>query len=332
MQERRSLFLNNVYLLTVVFFLVTVSLIYTRSILVPFTISVLITIALSPVTYWCQTNLRMKPVLSVLLTLVVFLVLASGLVVLVSNSFEHFFQSAGIYRERLLGFIQWWDGLAGRLGLEVNAASVQNELRQLPILQMTQNLTGGLLSFLGNAVLIVIFVLFLMMGERGQHHSQLVREIQLKISLYLGTKVVMSLLTSLLVWGILLAFGVELASTFAILTLLLNFIPTIGSIVATLLPLPILLLQYGPGPELAVVLALSITVQFVIGSVLEPKILGENLDIHPIAILLFLMFWGLVWGIPGMFMAVPLTAIKKIVFSRIDVTRPLAEALAGRLG
>ena len=59
--------------------------------------------------------------------------------------------------------------------------------------------------------------------------------------------------------------------------------------------------------------------------------LGEHLDLHPVTILLFLMFWGLVWGIAGMFLAVPITAILKIILSRIEQTKPVAELLAGRL-
>ena len=168
-------------------------------------------------------------------------------------------------------------------------------------------------------------------GPGGIKGNPLVDEIHFKISRYLGTKVVLSFITALLIWFLLLFAGAELASTFAILTFLLNFIPTVGSIIAVLLPLPILLLQYGLVPMFFSVLAISAIIQFSIGSVLEPKIMGGNFDLHPIAVLIFLMFWGLVWGIPGMFLAVPMTAIKKIIFSKIEATRPLAELLAGRL-
>jgi len=110
------------------------------------------------------------------------------------------------------------------------------------------------------------------------------------------------------------------------------FIPTIGSIVATVIPAPVVLLQFGFGWQLWIILAVSMAIQFTIGNVVEPKLLGERMDLHPITVLLFLMFWGLVWGLPGMFLAVPITAVLKIILSRIDTTEPLAELMAGRIG
>jgi AI-2 transport protein TqsA len=116
-----------------------------------------------------------------------------------------------------------------------------------------------------------------------------------------------------------------------VLTVLFNFIPTLGSILVTVLPVPVILLQFGFGWQLWVIFAASVLIQVTIGSLLEPKLLGERMDLHPITVLLFLMFWGLVWGLPGMFMAVPITAVIRIVLSRIDATKVLAELMAGRL-
>ena len=117
----------------------------------------------------------------------------------------------------------------------------------------------------------------------------------------------------------------------ALLTFLLNFIPSIGSILATVMLVPILVLQFGFGWQFFFVLIGAGFVQFAIGNVLEPKVMGENMDLHPVTIIGFLLFWGLVWGIPGMFMAVPITAIVKIVLSRIPPTQGVAELLAGRI-
>ena len=179
---------------------------------------------------------------------------------------------------------------------------------------------------------IIIFVLFLIMGEGdGEPKSALIREIMSKISQYVVSKLALSVLTGVLVGIILAVCGVELAFMFAILTVLLNFIPSIGSMIATVLPLPVILLQFGLGWQFFVVLLLSTIIQFILGSVVEPKVMGEGMDLHPIAILLFLMFWGLVWGIPGMFLAVPITAILKIILSRIKTTHGISELLAGRL-
>jgi len=159
----------------------------------------------------------------------------------------------------------------------------------------------------------------------------LISQTKSNISRYVATKFLTSLVTGTLVFILLVLFRVEMAFLFAVLTVLFNFIPNIGSIIATVLPIPVILLQFGFGWQLWVVLAVSATIQFTIGNVIEPKLMGERMDMHPITVLLFLMFWGLVWGLPGMFLAVPITAVLKIVLGRIETTQALAELMAGRI-
>ena len=141
----------------------------------------------------------------------------------------------------------------------------------------------------------------------------------------------MSLATGLLSGIIFTVFGVELALMFAILTVLFNFIPNVGSLIAMALPIPVLFLQFGIGWEFFAVLILCSLTQMLIGNVIEPKWMGDSMDLHPITVLIGLMFWGLVWGIPGMFLAVPITAIIKIILARLEPTRGIAELLAGRI-
>ncbi|MFM1918850.1 MAG: hypothetical protein RLZZ303_484, partial [Candidatus Hydrogenedentota bacterium] len=111
----------------------------------------------------------------------------------------------------------------------------------------------------------------------------------------------------------------------------LNFIPNIGSIIATLLPAPVVFFS-ADVPTVNAVLAIAIPgcIQFSIGNLIEPKLMGDTLDMHPVVVLLSLIFWGMMWGMAGMFLAVPMTAIVKIVLERIEVTQPAAEVLAGR--
>ena len=78
-------------------------------------------------------------------------------------------------------------------------------------------------------------------------------------------------------------------------------------------------------------IALPGTIQFIVGNLVEPKFLGDSLDLHPVVILMALIFWGMIWGPIGMLLAAPLTAITKIVLSKIEVTQPLAEAFTGKI-
>lgn len=79
------------------------------------------------------------------------------------------------------------------------------------------------------------------------------------------------------------------------------------------------------------VISLSSAVQIISGNVVEPKMLGDSVDIHPIVVLLTLMFWGMIWGIVGMFLATPITAAMKILFAKFESTRPLAALMEGRM-
>jgi AI-2 transport protein TqsA len=117
---------------------------------------------------------------------------------------------------------------------------------------------------------------------------------------------------------------------FASLCFFLCFIPTLGSIVSTLLPLPVALVQYHEAWPIWAALLFPTLIQALIGNILEPKFLGRGLDLHPVTILLSLMFWGLIWGVAGMFLAVPITAVLKIVLDKNPLTHHFSEVLAGR--
>jgi AI-2 transport protein TqsA len=180
----------------------------------------------------------------------------------------------------------------------------------------------------------MLFALFILLGNKdtGKKKTGTLAEIEKRIKRYITTKVVLSAVTGALVYATLEIMGVQYAITFGAFAFLLNFIPNIGSIVATLLPLPIILLS----PEISQtgkILAFAIpgVIQFGIGSILEPKIMGISLDLHPAVVLLSLIFWGVLWGFEGMVLAVPITAVLRMSLERIESTAPIAALLAGRL-
>jgi AI-2 transport protein TqsA len=219
-----------------------------------------------------------------------------------------------------------------RHGLPLSPEEVLASLERLPMQDMVQATAQGALSLLTNGTLVTIFVIFLLLGRRtSQNKSAVFRQIDHNIRRYLIIKFLMSALSGVLSWVILTSFGLELALVFAVLTFVLHFIPSVGSIVATLLPIPIALVQFETlGPVIAIVVLTS-TVQMVVGHGLDPWLMGHNLDLSPVTIVAALVFWGLLWGIVGMLLAAPLTAILRIVLGQFETTRPMGELLAGRL-
>lgn len=324
--------INNKCLVILTAIALTGALIYTRTILVPFVISIFIYVIASPAVHFFQHKCKLPRAMAVSSVIAVFLICSFVLITFMTTSLESFINGADIYRVKMITFIQTTTEFLSDKGIVIDSTSVKKELMEMPIFSMAQKLTGGLMSFLSNTILIIIFALFLIAGERSCHTTEsLIGRIQWKISKYVGTKFLTSLATGILVGVVLGLLNVELAFMFALLTILFNFIPSVGSIIATILPLPVVFLQFGFNWQFYIVLVLCGSIQFLIGNVLEPKIMGENMDLHPVTILLFLMFWGLVWGLPGMFLAVPITAILKIVLERIETTKPLAELLSGKI-
>ncbi len=114
------------------------------------------------------------------------------------------------------------------------------------------------------------------------------------------------------------------------LTFVLNFIPNIGSMIATVCPIIIGLLQYGFGFTVISMAVILLIIQNVIGNIAEPHFLGTRMDLSPVFVLFSLIFWGWIWGIVGMFLAVPISASIKILFSNIEPLKPIAILLGSK--
>ncbi len=129
----------------------------------------------------------------------------------------------------------------------------------------------------------------------------------------------------MLVWLVLVVAKVDFPMTWAVFTFLLNFIPTVGSVIATVPPVLVALVQFYPGfwPA-AIVLILLLAIQQTMGSFIEPKLMGNSLNLSPVVILLSLVFWGWLWGIVGALLSVPIAAAIKIVCENIDALKPVS--------
>jgi len=207
-----------------------------------------------------------------------------------------------------------------------------------PLGGMVRQMGGSFFAFFGNAFWVLLFLVFILaeresMARRlgkglGEERAALVlaamARINRAVQRYLGLKILLSLLTGVLVAITLGLFGIPFALLWGLLTFLLNFIPNIGSVVATLPPVAIALFQTGSFPETLLVATALVAIQMVVGNFIEPKLMGGGLNLSPLVVLLSLLFWGWMWGIVGMLIAVPLTAAIKIACEQLDATRPAA--------
>ncbi len=310
---------------------------FLQPVLVPFVLALFISIGLTPLVDFQVRRLRLPHVLAVVTTLMVGFAVLFALGLLVSISVGQLADSADDYQRSTQTLLR--DAVEAlplaRMGIESDQAL--RELWNVPaetvgsLLLRTGNAVLGLIS---DGVLVLIFMCFLLFGgtTRSGPVGGVWGEIESGTRRYILVKLLLSAVTGTLIGGTLGVLGVQLALVFGLLAFLLNFIPSIGSFVAVLLPLPVVLLDPNTSTT-TVILALAIpgVIQFTVGNVIEPRMMGQSFDLHPITVMLALIFWGVLWGVVGMFLATPITAVMKSLLQKSELTAPVAHLMAGRL-
>lgn len=329
--------INTLCLIIIAAVSITLALIYTKTILIPLVISAFVYTMITPVIRYIKFKFRLPKLLAITIAAVLVLTPLVLMAVYLFYSAAHFVKLAGMYQERLQEIYQLLVASAGKYHIPLpeefaELTSLQQLISGPHAANLVKGFGGAALHIFSYFMLVIVFVFFLLVGSGSTKITNtVIKEIQNKISAYLYIHIIISLLTGFCVGVVLFSAGLELAITFAVLTFILNFIPNVGSVVAVMLPLPIALIQFGPSAQFVVILVLPAMIQFTLGSILEPKLLGSGMDLHPVAVIGSLVFWALVWGIPGAFLAVPITAAIRIILSKLEPTRPFAEILAGRL-
>lgn len=329
-QEER---LQTICLLILTSLSVALALYWLRSAMIPFVLALFFSFALSPFIDLQVRYLRIPNGLAVAATLILGFVILTSLAGLVSASVSELTANAATYQRQIERLPDYAVSLLASYGIRPPEAFNPASLIQPGTIGgMLISTTNAVVGVLSQGTLVMIFLFFFLAGRTQEARPGVWGEIEARIKRYVVTKVATSGATGVLVWLILWALGVDLALVFGLFAFLLNFIPSIGSVIATLLPLPVVMFN----PELSattavLAIALPAAVQFTIGNAVEPTLMGSSLDLHPVSILLALVVWGALWGIVGMLLATPITAVMKILFEKLEVTAPLGALLAGRL-
>lgn len=313
----------------------------TAPVLIPFTIAVLLAFVLEPVVVGLE-RLKIPRILGILAVMLLvgaiiflfgFLLFSSGRTLMrvyprYENRFSEIYAALAPllnlpYDEHLTFFQNLWGQLGVREGVRGLALS----------------LSSSFLSFSQNAIMVVLFIVFLML--ESAHFSakiglafenklssgirRVARDIIIQVSRYLSVKFFVSLATGIFVTLGLWVIGVDFPVLWGAVSFVLNFIPNIGSIGAGVGVTVFALVQFWPS-FVPVFLAAGIMlgVNMIIGNFLEPRIQGQNLGLSPFVIVVSLLLWGWLWGFAGLVLAVPMTVILKIVCENVPVLEPLA--------
>ena len=240
-------------------------------------------------------------------------------------------------------FAKLSDKLATLLGIE-HMPSVDQFMESLDLGKLLSWLGGSVGSILAELVLVVLYVAFLLAEQR--HLSEkitrlandkekavqmhlLLGQISKQVQTYIWIKTVVSLLIGIVSYIVLRLVGVDFAAVWALIIFLLNYIPNVGSALGVIFPALLTLVQFETlTPFVVVVLGLG-AVQFIIGNVVEPAMMGSELNLSSFVIILSLTFWGMIWGIPGMVLSVLITVIVAIICSHIRRLHWIATLLSG---
>lgn len=221
-------------------------------------------------------------------------------------------------------------------------ASVEAAIRSIQISRHLGSIASQASSLLSASVLVILFVGFMfaerlwfpqklakLLGspERAAAVAEVIDTIVRAINRYLLVKSAISALTAAMVYLLAWVFGLDLAMPIAVITFVLNFIPSIGSIIATVILGLLALIQLDPTAALTIFCLAGIA-QFALGSVIDPMLMGQTLRISSFGILISLAFWGAIWGVAGMFLAVPIMVAIKMTCAQIPAMRALAILLS----
>jgi len=206
--------------------------------------------------------------------------------------------------------------------------SLDNLLNKSMITGTLSTIFRGAGSFGSSFLMFTLYFLFLLPGMSryqsflkyvGGDNESLLHDyetIQKNVSTYILIKTILSFVTGAFAWIICTVLGLKFAFFWGFLTFILNFIPSIGSIIATVLPSLMGFILFDKLNTMLLLLALLAVNQLVIGNFLDPRIMGNRLRLNTVTVLFGLVFWGVIWGIPGMLLSVPLSVILKLMLEK----------------
>jgi len=318
----------------------------TSSVILPFTIALLLAFVMYPMVRTLD-KFHFPRFFTVFLVIII---MAAGLYIfgmVLFTSGRAVFSLFPKYEKRLTEIYVWAANVFG-LSYNKDLSFFENLWAQLGIRTWIRDFTFSFSNFfylfLKNAVMVVLFVVFLLVEasyfnekletafeQRSGRIKQMGHDLMNQVTRYLAAKFFISLANGLLFALVLHLVGLEFAVVWGLVQFVLNFIPTLGSIAAGFAISLFALIQFWPDPApVIMVLVFILAGNIILGNILDPKIIGEHLGISPLMVLVSLVIWGWIWGFAGMVVAVPMTVIVKIICENIPFLEPVSILMGSR--
>jgi len=316
-----------IFLFVLVFYLLSVL----SSILLPLVLAFLLAVMFQPLIALLKKikvpSFLILPAVSIITLAFIFLILN----IIYQTSTDMAAQKDYIayrFQSKLEGFFNWIQSISGGA---INTDFLYKQINEIPKSDWFSNTAGSVAksisSFTGSFVMFAIYYIVLLSGMSG--YKKYVRyvggdksstlletyeKVQKSVFSYMIIKTLLNLASGLMVTLICLAFGVKFAVFWGFIAFLVIYIPSFGSIIATVFPVLMAIIQFDSFNKILLFFLCIFVVLLINGSIIEPKVMGIRLRLNTVTVIFGLVFWGYLWGIPGMMLSVPLMVILKLVF------------------
>ncbi len=316
-------------------------------ILLPFALALFLAVMSMPLMFWLQLR-RVPAPLAIMLTMLVIGAVFGALIMLGTQAVADFQDQLPGYRSRVQGiYLSWVAALTAQIGVEIGQYISFEYIDPGLAVDFFGRTAARVASFFTTTFLVLLIMAFILSeamvfpfkfraivgpreGERRRitktvtndrrRMTKIVREIQV----YLGIKTLMSLITGLLIGALAWLAGLDFPILLGIIGFVLNYIPTVGSIVAAVPAVILSIIQFGTIGHFILVAGGYGAINMVFGNIIEPNLMGRRLGLSTLVVVLSLLFWAWVWGPVGALLAVPLTMVVKIMLENTEDLRWVA--------
>lgn len=330
-------------LLVLTFIAVTASLYFMRDLITPFALAIFIWLIIDAFARWLY---RLSPRFPywLALTIAILTVVAGivGIIMIVADTAGSVASQAPRYGERLDEIFGWVGGFFGNDDLSIKSF--------IASLNLEDKLSSGLAGFAGtvqgvfsNLATIAIYVAFLFAAQssfskkmddlfpemtRRKQAAKVFARIRISIEKYIGVQTIISLMQTIISYIIMAALGLENAMFWALVIFILNYIPIVGGLAAVILPVAFGLVQFETLTPIIILASGLFGAQFIIGNTIQPKMMGDSMNLSALVVVLSLTLWYALWGGVGAFLSAPLTVIIMIILAQFPTTRWIAVLLS----
>tara|TARA_Y100000590_G_scaffold41339_1_gene44089 strand:+ start:3953 stop:4972 length:1020 start_codon:yes stop_codon:yes gene_type:complete len=311
------------------------------NLVVPFLLALFISLISMPLLNFLREK-KINTTISVSLVLTTIVILGLGIAAIIGSSLNSFRMSLPEYKERIYIVLENFVNFANKNDINIDMENILNYMDPgfvLPFIADTLSAFGNVLT---NFFLIIFIVMFILL-EASSFKSKLIKAFKKdskymknidifskNINKYIAIKTIISIITGLLVFIMLYAIGVDYAILWGVTAFFLNYIPNIGSIIASVPAIILSLIQFDA--YYAILVAIGyLLINIIMGNIVEPRYLGKELGLSTLVVFISLIFWGWLLGPVGMILSIPLTMIIKIGLENYDDTKWLAIILSRKV-